>query len=71
MTNVHTNPLKGNGKVICSVDALFGLPRKKAAGSSHRGALHGNLFFSDQASVDEFVAEANSLKSMSKVSNMI
>lgn len=56
----------GNGKVIHSVDALFGLPRKKAAGSSHRGALHGNLFFSDQATVDEFVAEANSLKSMSK-----
>ena len=58
---------QGNGKIIYSVDALFGLPRKKAAGTSHRSAFHGDLFFSVQASVDEFVAEASSLKSLSKV----
>lgn len=38
------------------MDALFGLPRKKAAGKSHRQPLHGNLFFANQQSVDEFVA---------------
>lgn len=40
------------------MDALFGLPRKKAAGQSHREALHGHLFFGDQHSVDEHVASA-------------
>jgi len=38
------------------VDALFGLPRKKSAGTSHRDPLHGSLFFGDQAAVDEYVA---------------
>lgn len=38
------------------MDALFGLPRKKAAGKSQRDALHGHLFFGDQAAVDEYVA---------------
>ena len=37
-------------------DALFGLPRKKAAGSSFRSPLHGSLMFGDRNSVDEFVA---------------
>ena len=41
---------------MVSVDALFGLPRKKAAGSSHRDPLHGDLFFGDQSTVDEYVA---------------
>ena len=26
---------KDNGKIVYSMDALFGLPRKKAAGQSH------------------------------------
>ncbi len=38
------------------MDALFGLPRKKSAGISHRDPLHGTLFFGDQAAVDEYVA---------------
>ncbi len=38
------------------MDALFGLPRKKAAGKSYREPLHGHLFFGDQACVDEHVA---------------
>ena len=37
------------------MDALFGLPRKKVAGRSQRDALHGHLFFGDQAAVDEHV----------------
>ena len=45
-----------------ALDALFGLPRKRAAGVSHRPALHGNLFFCNQESVDEFVTEENDMK---------
>ena len=49
------------------MDALFGLPRKKAAGKSHRQPLHGNLFFGDQQSVDEYVASAPKGKKHVKV----
>lgn len=49
---------QGGRKVVYALDALFRLPRKKFAGNSHRPAIHGNLFFSDQAAVDEIVAEA-------------
>ena len=35
------------------MDALFGLPRKKSAGTSHRAPLHADLFFQDQSAVDE------------------
>ena len=45
-----------------ALDALFGLPRKRAAGVSHRPALHENLFFCNQESVDEFVTEENDMK---------
>ena len=38
------------------MDALFGLPRKKAAGKSFRDPLHRSLFFGDQCTVDEHVA---------------
>ena len=41
-----------------SMDGLFGLPRKKSAGSSFRDAIHGHLFFGEQAVVDEYVASA-------------
>lgn len=44
------------GKLVYAIDALFGLPRKKAAGVSHRTPLHGHLFFLDQNTVDEYVA---------------
>ena len=40
------------------MDALFGLPRKKSAGSSHRKSLHGHLHFLNQSDVDQFVKEA-------------
>ena len=42
-----------------SMDGLFGLPRKKSAGSSFRDAIHGHLFFGEQAVVGEYVASAS------------
>ena len=50
------------------MDALFGLPRKRSAGISYKEPLLGNIFFGEQASVDQFVAESNKSKSMSTVS---
>ena len=38
------------------MDALFGLPRRKSAGQSHRQPLHGHLYFRDQQALDEHVA---------------
>ena len=48
--------------MVYSLDALFGLPRKRAVGISHRPPLHGNLFFCNQESVDEYVAEKDDTK---------
>lgn len=48
--------------MVLSMDALFGLPRKKSAGNSYRDALHGDLFFGDQAAVDEYVASYKAQK---------
>ena len=65
------NCIKGDqkdGSFICSMDALFGLPRKKAAGCSHRGALHEDLFFFDQSAVDEYVASSKQAKHVTSVS---
>ena len=42
--------------MIVSMDALFGLPRRKLAGQSYRQPLHGHLYFRDQQAVDEHVA---------------
>ena len=50
------------GKVVYAMDGLLGLPRKKSAAVSYRRALHGHLFFSDQAHVDEFVIQSQHLK---------
>lgn len=44
-------------RVVFAMDALFGLPRKKSAGMSYRGPLHADLFFYQQSSVDQYVAE--------------
>ena len=38
-----------------SLDGCFGLPRKKAAGSSARKPLHGISIFGSQEEVDTFV----------------
>ena len=37
------------------MDALFGLPWKKAAGVSYDEPLQGTLFFGNQLNVDKFV----------------
>ena len=47
--------VKVNGRMILSMDALFGLPRKRSSGLSCRDALHGTVYFVHQPSVDEFV----------------
>lgn len=43
-----------------SIDALFGLCRKKSAGVSVRPPLFSNTFFEDQGRVDEFVTKYDS-----------
>ena len=58
--------IQGKGKKILAMDALFGLPRKKSAGVSYRGPLHGELFFSPQSEVDEFVADSENTRSKSR-----
>ncbi len=50
------------------MDSLFGLPRKKSAGVSHRKPLFGNLFFHNQSEVDLFVSEYTCSKQGSNVS---
>lgn len=52
------------------MDALFGLPRKKAAGQSFKESIHGHLFFGNQASVDDFVSASASVKH-SKASKVV
>lgn len=44
-----------NGTIIISIDALFGLTRKKSAGISHTEPLNGSMYFISQEEVDEFV----------------
>jgi len=41
--------------VESSLDALFGLCRKKAAGSSVRGPLNAGTVFDDQSQVNTFI----------------
>lgn len=50
-----------------SLDALFGLPRKKSAGTSVRQPIHGDIFFCDQSGVDEFVNNSQPVKAPAKV----
>lgn len=49
-----------------SIDALFGLCRKKSAGSSVRDPLQLGTFFECQSDVDAFVAEYPSRHSVSE-----
>ena len=51
-----------NGKLFVSVDACFGLPRKKTSGASHRIPLSSNMFFHNQELVDNFMASYPSSK---------
>ena len=50
------------------MDALFGLPRKKSAGTSYREPLLKDVFFNDQSLVDEFVADSGETKTNLSVS---
>ena len=54
--------------MVYAMDALFGLPRKKSAGTSYQDPLHGNLFFCNQSAVDQFVTESQQPKPTSNVS---
>ena len=58
-----------NGSVIVSMDAIFGLGRKKSAGRSVRGPLSGTTVFESQDAVNAFVAsQSRSQDSSSEVS---
>lgn len=46
---------KGNSVLIESMDACFGLARKIAKGGNKILSRHGDLLFSDQDDVDNFV----------------
>ena len=48
------------------MDALFGLPRKKAAGVSYREPLHGDLFFNNQSAVVENSEQSTSMPNVSE-----
>ena len=50
------------------MDALFSLPRKKSAGVSYKIPFLGNLFWGDQSSVDQFVAENKTKKNTNSLS---
>lgn len=54
--------------MVLAMDAVFGLPRKKAAGISHRGPLFGDLVYLDQSDVDQFVANYQKPVSIATVS---
>ncbi len=45
--------------MVESMDALFGLCRKKSAGTSVQPPLNGTLMFASQCEVDDFVAKYN------------
>ena len=44
------------GKQFISVDACFGLPRKKASGTSYHEPLSGKMYFYNQKDVDDFLS---------------
>ena len=46
---------KDNGILIGSLDACFGLARRKGRGDTSISLRHGTLLFSDQDDVDNFV----------------
>ena len=67
ITNAVIYFQESTGTCVLSIDALFGLPRKKSAGRSFRESLHGHLFFSQQSLVDEYVQYYKMGKKSSKV----
>jgi len=59
------------GIIIVAIDALFGLPRKKSAGSSYRSPLYGDLHYLDKSSVDQFVQDYSKPKAVTVVSSFV
>lgn len=57
--------------LVYAMDGLFGLPRKRSAGTSHQNALHDHLYFHNQIDVDRFVREAQRGKKFANVSNIL
>ncbi len=55
------------GKFVFAMDAIFGLPRKKSAGTSVRPPHYQGLFFEDQVLLDQFVSDNGSKRSGVKV----
>lgn len=56
-TNLLSNNCQQeNGRIFLSLDACFGLPRKKSSGGSYRPPLSENMFFHNQENVDNFMA---------------
>lgn len=51
----HCCRFQSGGPLFFSIDGLFGLCRKKAAGKSLREPLHDDRLFKKQAIVDDFV----------------
>ena len=47
--------MQDNGSLIISIDALFGLCRKKSAGSSVHGPLSGTVIFDSQQDVNSYM----------------
>ncbi|XP_035699509.1 uncharacterized protein LOC118432096 isoform X2 [Branchiostoma floridae] len=47
---------KDDGNLMVSLDANFGLVRKRTAGSSSRAPLHKDLYFLDDAAVQDFMS---------------
>ena len=62
---------QNGGTVVESMDALFGLCRKKAAGRSVREPLNGTLMFADQKAVDTFVSSYRKRGDVDSVSYFI
>ncbi len=62
--------VKEAGTAVVSMDALFGLPRKRSAGTSHREPLSENLYFQPQNEVDEFLQKQSSEPNTSNVINI-
>lgn len=56
--------MQENGSLIVSVDAIFGLCRKKTAGKSVRGPLSGTAVFEAQEEVNFFVSSQNNLRTV-------
>lgn len=57
--------------MIVSVDAIFGLCRKKSAGRSVRGPLSGTMVFESQDAVNAFVASQSRSQDASSEVNCI